>query len=742
MAPYYYMAYPSSFLEINSENTQIAFSSYDETRESSNIFFINTELDLSSLIEIRLGNLILQPDYELLHEPTPINEAASSSDYLGFLINLERKVSMMEYSPNGRFLYFCYGGYYIPDFSHVTYVGQIDLYTTAPTYDVRVTAEIPPGPFNYENGIGGDIATYTSGFHKIIDIQKSFDGNIYFSKRESSTLYMLNNPDEPIEQMLSPGEIILSNEENNISIQGKFYYLPSGIDGYNYIDPLKFDLGEDTCILKDETIRIYGPEAYETFLWQDGSTNRYYDVSEEGVYTVVAFDIFGCSYTDSIFVNEIDANDLFIGNDTTACGDLAITLDPGEGFLSYQWHDGSTEQTFLADSAGTFWVEVETGCGAIRDSIIIEIGEVPEFNLGNDTTICNGDYLTLIGPPQPHYLWHDGTTDPLLVARDKGIYWLQVTDDFGCTFRDSIYLTTSSPEIMLPPDTILCDNDSILLIAGNNIFEYLWFDGSMDTSIWIYSQGTYSVIATDSLGCTNTDHTIINHINSPVVELGQDTGFCDYDTLHFIFDEPYTTYVWNGDDTTNIYIPHSGGEYRVYASNRCGETSDTIILEKYFSPQVFLGPDTILFPGQEILLDAGTGHLSYLWSNGNNTSSIYISEPGDYYVSVWNEHCKASDSIAIKRVSPFLVPNVFTPNNDGYNDDFEILGEHTSKFQLVILNRWGETLYETNDITLRWDGTYQGRQCADGVYFWIIKYQYPTEKTLTTIQGTITLLTD
>jgi len=442
----------------------------------------------------------------------------------------------------------------------------------------------------------------------------------------------------------------------------------------------------------------------------------------------------------TIIIDDIPERELEPNYTLCKNSELTISLYPQ---FDYLWDNGQISNERVIYNEDIIWVMTTNTVGCSRvDTSYIDTIETPEFNLGADTTICSGDYILLQGPPSQNYLWQNGDTDPIQVIRENGIYWLEVSDEIGCTFRDSLYLTTSQPSLLLPPDTMICDNDSILLIAGTSIFNYEWFDGSTDTCMWAYIQGAYSVTATDSLGCTVTEETNINHINSPVVELGRDTGFCDYDTFTFFMDEPYTTYIWNGNDTSQVFIPSSGGEFFVTATNRCGESSDTIILEKYFSPEVYLNPDTVQFPGQVLLLNAGPGYLSYLWSNGNTEPSIYINEPGEYFVSIWNEHCKATDTIEMKRVSPFRVPNVFTPNNDGYNDDFEILGEYIDKFFLVILNRWGETLYQTNDINLRWDGTFHGRQCAEGVYFWIIRYQYPTEKTPTTIQGTVTIVTD
>lgn len=67
------------------------------------------------------------------------------------------------------------------------------------------------------------------------------------------------------------------------------------------------------------------------------------------------------------------------------------------------------------------------------------------------------------------------------------------------------------------------------------------------------------------------------------------------------------------------------------------------------------------------------------------------------------------------------IPNVFTPNNDGSNDTYLVTGKGFTDYSIVIVNRWGNTVYQSDDITVGWDGTSDGKPCNDGVYFYIIR---------------------
>ena len=92
-------------------------------------------------------------------------------------------------------------------------------------------------------------------------------------------------------------------------------------------------------------------------------------------------------------------------------------------------------------------------------------------------------------------------------------------------------------------------------------------------------------------------------------------------------------------------------------------------------------------------------------------------------------------------VSPYI-PNAFTPNGDGLNDYFRILGlppENITQFNIQIFNRWGQVVFSSKDILEGWDGTMKGEFCPEGNYIWVIFYE-DNKKTRTSNKGTLTLV--
>lgn len=84
-----------------------------------------------------------------------------------------------------------------------------------------------------------------------------------------------------------------------------------------------------------------------------------------------------------------------------------------------------------------------------------------------------------------------------------------------------------------------------------------------------------------------------------------------------------------------------------------------------------------------------------------------------------------------------IIPNVFTPNNDGVNDLYYVTSKNITEFDMLIVNRWGETVFKTDDITVPWDGTTNGKACHDGTYFYLIRAQTSAGELVK--QGHITL---
>lgn len=158
-----------------------------------------------------------------------------------------------------------------------------------------------------------------------------------------------------------------------------------------------------------------------------------------------------------------------------------------------------------------------------------------------------------------------------------------------------------------------------------------------------------------------------------------------------------------------------------------------------------LGKDTLICPGDIIVLTPGSGFIQYLWSDGSKSNELQVHQPGRYYVNVFDGFCAATDTIYVNICGTNLwFPNVFTPNNDGLNERFRPVSQgKVLSYQITIFNRWGQQIYESNDAIGGWDGTYNEKQCPTGTYFFIAEYivesDLPTQKQKIK-RGAVTLL--
>ena len=102
-----------------------------------------------------------------------------------------------------------------------------------------------------------------------------------------------------------------------------------------------------------------------------------------------------------------------------------------------------------------------------------------------------------------------------------------------------------------------------------------------------------------------------------------------------------------------------------------------------------------------------------------------FSEPGTYRVvcSVNNTSCQTDSSeVTVAIAESYLaVPNVFTPNNDGQNDEFRVAYRSLREFHIWVYNRWGKLVYESVDPAKGWDGNINGRPAAPGAYYYVIR---------------------
>lgn len=169
--------------------------------------------------------------------------------------------------------------------------------------------------------------------------------------------------------------------------------------------------------------------------------------------------------------------------------------------------------------------------------------------------------------------------------------------------------------------------------------------------------------------------------------------------------------------------PGSSSEFILTTKDGCDSTVRVSVLksEAQFS---FLGPDTSVCRNS---LTLTSPNANTIWSNGSVSQSIEVTSPGFYtaeYIDM--KGCVNRDSITVAfdhNTSNIYVPNVFSPNGDGLHDCFKPYFqdiETINSYSLKIYSRWGEIVFQTNNINDCWNGNFKNEMAIQGVYIWQI----------------------
>ena len=222
-------------------------------------------------------------------------------------------------------------------------------------------------------------------------------------------------------------------------------------------------MGNDTTLCFGQTLTLNATNTGATYQWQDGSTNPTYNVSTAGIYSVTV-SVGACTASGSINVAVAPAVTVSLGNDTTLCGGQSFTLNAGNPGATYVWQDGSALQTYNVNATGTYSVTAtETGCSA-SGSIQVTFATPPVINLGNDTTLCTGQTLTLSATTAgATYLWQDASSAPTYSVSSAGNYSVTVTVGSLCTATGNTtgFIRLSRPQLTSVATKTLCNGPEL-----------------------------------------------------------------------------------------------------------------------------------------------------------------------------------------------------------------------------------------------------------------------------------------
>lgn len=452
--------------------------------------------------------------------------------------------------------------------------------------------------------------------------------------------------------------------------------------------PDTLNLGPDLNLCSNGFFKLNAHSGYQSYLWQNGSTDSTYTVTVPGLYFVQVIDSCGNILKDTVTAFAAPPEFLDIGNDTTICRKDTITLNATAGFISYNW--------------------------------------MPNYNITSTSGAA-----TRVFP----------YTDTM--------YRIVATKRPGCTLLDSIKIYLhQTPIIKLGNDTSICNGTSIVLNAGTGFQSYNWSTGDISQQITVSQKRTYTVLATDINSCSVTDTLeIVLILPNPVVRLSKDSAICQNTSIQLDAGTGYVSYLWQDGSTNRIYIINSIGKFWVNVKDNygCIGISDTTDIKFALSnPTHFIFHDTTICKYETLTLQPFTGYDKYLWSTNEITNKILVNKEGQYWLSVTDVNgCQGKEYITVISKdckSDIYFPNSFSPNNDGTNDFFKpsVFGV-MEKYHISIYNRYGQLIFYTDNWLHGWDGKFLSQPQNAGGYLWIASYTFKG-KASETQKGSMLLL--
>jgi len=360
----------------------------------------------------------------------------------------------------------------------------------------------------------------------------------------------------------------------------------------------------------------------------------------------------------------------------------------------------------------------------------IWVKDQPEVDLGNDTTMCDGDtlYLRLSLEPDEQCTWQDGSTGDEFMVLVPGEYIATISNPY-CEGSDTINVDYFGFSVNLGNDTVLCNEETLSLFVPTSGGEWLeWQDGSSSNTYTVTDPGEYYVTKYSN-NCQASDSIEVDY-SEISISLGNDTTLCENEALRLmVTTDPGENLLWQDGSTANEYVVTIPGIYSVIKSNQYCAVSDSIQV-LYSEINIELGPDTMLCDDETYTLhvEAAPDEV-VVWQDGTTANEYIVYSPGEYVATKFDPYCHTSDTVYIDfrecLKCSFGIPNAFTPNQDGKNDEFGIITNCIiSNFEMYIYNRWGALVFESSDHTKSWDGKIAGEYAPAEVYMYLIKFKY------------------
>lgn len=465
-----------------------------------------------------------------------------------------------------------------------------------------------------------------------------------------------------------------------------------------------------------------------------------------GTYVLEVTDAAGCSATigpltvQNIGAPTITTTSMTITN--TSCGlsngaISGIVVSGGSGTLTYDWNGTpAADQNLTNAPAGSYTLTVTdtSGCAQSAGPFTIDPSNTLVAGATGTNASCFGytdgsaSGSVTGGNGTITYTWIGGPVNQNYTGIPAGTYQVIVSDSQGCD--DTASVTITEPASFNPNITgtsTICEGQSTTLTASGG-GTYVWSTSGTGSSITVSptTTTTYIVDVTNGV-CTESDSVTVTVNPLPVASISGTITICEGQSTTLTANGG-STYEWSDSSTgTSINVsPTSTTNYFVIATNACGSDTATVTVTVGGAFSVDAGPDQTIGLGNSATLSA-SGGVSWVWDPGSMTGQTVTVSPTStttYTVTATSSSgCTDTSSVTVivDATIAIFVPDIFAPNGNGVNDFLFVRGSGIESLKFSVYDRWGQKVFETENISEGWDGNFRNKPLDTGVFVYTLK---------------------
>ncbi len=560
---------------------------------------------------------------------------------------------------------------------------------------------------NYEFPFGTTASTYIPFFYNISTAgAQNGVGSISASTYPTTTSVSVNN------RPLPTGVNDLNNNcttEHATKMLDRFWVintnnyntLPTVSKKFTYVDDEWNLTAASTNSITESLLNLW---YYSTIGWTKLNSSNNSALNQQSVATNTNYGVFtlGEYKQLSITLLNVDSVKCFGQNN----GVIQFSSTPGYDVNSYNWNSTITTDSIKTDLiAGTYTIIATDGMGCtdtLNNITVFEPTLLTQSLTTNDHSICRNQSIQINanynGGTQPYTLaWSTGLTSTNLSNTSSAIvltptassqYISTLTDKNNCVTSDTAFINVNQLPVV-NFDATVTEGCQPLMVSFSNLsnnnppisfYQWEFFQGNYSNlptpTVIFNTPGTYSIslIATSDSGCVNS---------------------VKKNNFITVYEKPKADFIYspaNDADISNPNIEFQNSSVGNYSNSFWNFGDGTTALQNNAS---------------HLFYDVGYFNVSLVISNTHGCLDSITKQ------------------VEIKDIPVIFIPNTFTPlNADGLNDVFTVKGINFNEFNMMIFNRWGEKIHETNDPLQGWDGTYKGQNCKSDTYIYKISYKF------------------